>query len=111
MNVKLKLSIQIFTFLKDKASRMDTNFSYTEGAIINTDFNFLHEEQATINTDFKFLENVPNEVLCNPIKQTDFHVFVGGVELEDTDLVLSSISITNTVGEKSQAFFYPSKAT
>lgn len=39
----------------------------------------------------------------NPIKQTDFHVYVDGVEF--TDVELDSINIYHTIGEKSTAGF------
>lgn len=44
-----------------------------------------------------------NELASKPIKQTDFHVYVDGVEF--TDVELDSIRIYHTVGEKSTAGF------
>jgi len=94
-----------FTFLEQDTVRMDTSFDFTEAEFLDTDFKFLSQEQILLQTDFKFLEDAFDTVACNPIKRTDFHVFIDNVELVSTDLDLKSININDTVGEQSEASF------
>ena len=92
---------------------MDSDFNAINSFRMDSDFQVLAEQTFLVNSDFKCITKPvvappptvnPLDVI-EPIKLTDFQVFINGVELEDTDLVLNSISITHSQSEESRASF------
>ena len=92
---------------------MDSDFNIIDTFKMNSDFRVLAQQTFLISSDFKCITKPivappptvnPLDVI-EPIKLTDFQVFINGIELEDTDLVLDSISITHSQSEQSSAFF------
>lgn len=90
-------------FIAPQFFTLDSSFNLIEVAKMDCNFNLLSEETATMTCDFKLISNPVNEI--EPIGLQDFHVFIDNVELENTDLVLESISITHTIDEESEATF------
>ncbi len=92
---------------------MDSDFNVIDTFKMDSDFQVLAQQTFLVNSDFKCITKPlvlppptvnPLDVI-EPIKLTDFQVFVNAVELEDTDLVLSSISISHSQSEQSSATF------
>ncbi len=92
---------------------MDSDFNVINTFKMDSDFQVLAEQTFIVDTDFKCITKPtvpppptvsPLDVL-EPIKLTDYQVFVDSVELEDTDLILDSISITHSESEQSRATF------
>ena len=73
------------------------------GAFVGMDMRFRITVTDSVACDVRFLQTNYDSVSLNPIKQTDFHVFVNGTEL--TDVTLDSIEIAHTADEKSVATF------
>lgn len=94
-----------FQYLQEIQTIINNQFHYLdEGVgIINNDFQYLQTDSTLINNDFKYIATDFSQLV--PIAQTDFHVFINNVELGNTDVNLSSISIIHTVGEQSEATF------
>jgi hypothetical protein len=88
---------------------LDSDFNIVEIFRIDSNFNALSQQFFTIATDFKCLtkEAVPITSIddITPINLTDFQVFIDSIELDNTDLILDSISITHSVAEQSRASF------
>ena len=93
--------------------KIDSNFNIVSAFKLDSDFTALSYQYYKMNSDFKCLtkETVPiisiDDII--PINLQDYQVFIDSVELEDTDLVLESISITHSVGEESRASFQLSR--
>jgi len=92
---------------------MDSDFNVINSFKMDSDFQVLAQQTFLVNTDFKCITKPvvtppptvnPLDVI-EPIKLTDFQVFVNAVELEDTDLILNSITITHSQSEQSRASF------
>ena len=92
---------------------MDSDFNIIDTFKMDSDFQVLAQQTFLVNSDFKCITKPvvtppptinPLDVI-EPIKLTDFQVFVNGAELEDTDLILNSISITHSQSEQSRASF------
>lgn len=68
-----------------------------------TDIRILTEQTNNISTDIRFLISNPYTESYEPIKRTDFEVYINGIKIDDVNL--ESISIYHVVGEKSKANF------
>ncbi len=93
--------------------QMESDFNVINTFKMDSDFQVLAQQTFQMASDFKCITKPvvvppptvsPLDVL-EPIKLTDFQVFVNSVELEDTDLILDSISITHSESEQSRASF------
>lgn len=105
-----------FNALSEEVFPIEANFNIVDNFIINSNFNVLADTRFNINSDFKCLtkEIVPLNPISPvddiiPINLEDFQVFLNSVELENTDLILNSISIVHSVSEESRASFQLSR--
>jgi hypothetical protein len=94
-----------FRTRKSEQTLINTWFETLQGLKINTDFRTLKQESKLINTDLRFNLQEYSEIPLYPIARTDFHVYIGGIELTDNDLKLDSIRINHTVDNRSTAEF------
>jgi hypothetical protein len=92
-----------FRTRKETGELIETFFGTLKGSKINTDFRTRKETNSQINTDLRFLKSEYDEII--PLARTDFHVFIGGLELGDDDLILSSIRINSVADNKANASF------
>jgi hypothetical protein len=81
---------------------ISTRVNFLNYATVGSDVRFLQTNNAAVGMDIRFISEA-FATLQTPIARTDFHVFIGGVEL--TDVKLDSITIRHTVDEKSEATF------
>ena len=102
-----------FQVIAPRQFQIDSDFNIIDTFKIDSDFQVIAQQIFSINTDFKCITKPtipppptvsPLDVL-EPIKLTDFQVFINSVELEDTDLILDSISIIHSESQKSRASF------
>ena len=93
--------------------QIESDFNIIDTFKMGSDFQVLAQQTFLVDSDFKCITKPvvappptvnPLDVI-EPIKLTDFQVFVNAVELEDTDLVLNSITITHSESEQSTASF------
>jgi len=102
-----------FTCLTQQQFKLESNFNIVSAFKIDSSFTALSTQTFKMNSDFKCLtkELTPITSVDDivPINLEDYQVFVDSVELEDTDLILNSISITHSVGEESRASFQLSR--
>jgi len=94
-----------FRTRKSEQSLINTWFETLQGLKINTDFRTLKQEAELINTDLRFNLKPYTEIPLYPLARTDFHVYIGGIQLTDNDLKLDSIRINHTVDNRSTAEF------
>ncbi len=98
-----------FTCLAPQTFKLDSAFNIVNAFKLDSNFNALSYQFYKMNSDFKCLTKELTPITSvddvEPIKLEDFQVFINNVELEDTDLILNSISITHSVGEESSASF------
>ena len=92
-----------FGMRKETNELIETSFGTLKGAKINTEFGMRKTTFSQINTLLGFLKSEYDEII--PLTRTDFHVFIGGIELGDDDLILSSIRINLVADNKANAFF------
>jgi hypothetical protein len=92
-----------FRTRKETSELIETFFGTLKGSKINTDFRTRKETNSQINTDLRFLKSEYDEII--PLARTDFHVFIGGLELGDDDLILNSIRINLVADNKANASF------
>lgn len=85
----------------------DLTFNAIEAQYFESDIQVLAYVKTVINCDFKCLTAEIDNI--DPIKRTDFHVYLDGIELGNTDIDLSSIIINHNIGEKSTARFILSR--
>lgn len=90
-----------FTALSTKLETLDSSFNCLEGILIDTDIQVLQTVKFLMNSDFKCLTAVLEDI--EPIKMTDFEVYLDNVLLANTDVDLSSIAISHVIDEKSTA--------
>ena len=110
--------------------QLESDFNIIETFKMDSNFQVLSEITFQISSDFKCLDKQEAEVFppsppdpspppapspitpldtINPINLTDYQVFIDSVELEDTDLILNSISMTHSQSEQSTATFQLSR--
>lgn len=102
-----------FQAISQKQFTLDSDFRTVLTFKMDSDFQVLSQQTFRLDSDFKCLTKpaVTPPVTVNPldtiepIKLTDFQVFINSIELEDTDLILNSISITHSAGKESRASF------
>jgi len=98
-----------FTCLAPNNFIMDSSFNIVSAFKMDSAFTALSYSYFKMGSDFKCLpkQTVPivtvNDI--TPIDLQDCHIYIDDVELEDTDVVLSSGMITISVGEESNATF------
>lgn len=89
--------------------KIDSFFNIVSAFKLDSNFQALSYTYYKIKSDFKCLTKqlIPITSVddIDPIKLTDFQVFIDSIELGNTDLILDSISITHSTGEESQASF------
>ena len=119
-----------FTCLAPHTFKLDSNFNIVSAFKMDSAFTALSYNYFKMNSDFKCLTKQEVPVFpdpppdpdppvsptpitpvdtIEPIKLEDYQVFVNSVELENTDLILNSISITHSVGQESRASFQLSR--
>ena len=98
-----------FTCLSPKQFKIPSSFNIIDVFKMDSAFTALSEITFKMKSDFKCLTKELSPITSIddivPINLEDYQVFVDSVELEDTDLVLNSISITHSEGEESRASF------
>ena len=115
-----------FRVIAPQQFKIDSDFNIIATFKMDSDFQVLAQQTFLVNTDFKCLTKIevivfppsppdpspppsPSTIIpldtIKPIKLTDFQVFINSVELEDTDLILDSISIIHSESEQSSASF------
>jgi len=94
-----------FRTRKSEQSLINTWFETLHGIKINSDFRTLKQEAELINTDLRFNIKPYTEIPLYPLARTDFHVYIGGIQLTDNDLKLDSIRINHTADSRSTAEF------
>lgn len=102
-----------FTALSPKTFKIHSDFNTVNIFRLTSAFNCLSQQTFKMHSDFKCLTKptvtppigVNRLDVIEPIKETDYHVFLDNVELENTDIVLNSIVITHSIGEESRASF------
>jgi len=84
---------------------MNNEFNYLDSGspIINNNFQYLQTNATIINNDFKYLTSEFSQL--TPLAQEDFHIYIDSIELGNTDLDLTSISIRHIVDAQSEAKF------
>lgn len=96
----LSMNIQI---IRQANALMDIDIRTLQGGIFGTNLQCLETRTHSLGLEIRVLADPFDEIALDPIKQSDFHVLVNGVELADIDL--SSIEIYHAIGEKSTARF------
>lgn len=98
-----------FQVLSERVFRLDSDFNIVSAFKMDSTFTALAYQTFKMDSDFKCLTEQLSPITSVddiiPINLEDYQVFVNSVELEDTDLILDSISITHSVGEESRATF------
>jgi hypothetical protein len=87
----------------DTVRYINTNFRTQEGRTLNTNLTTLTDTQAMLRTSLVILTEDYNAL--SPIGREAFDIRIDGVSLDARDLDLSSIKITHSIGERSQALF------
>ncbi len=106
-----------FQVISPQQFLIDSDFNIINTFKMDCDFQVLSEVTFLVATDFKTLTKptVPIPPSSNivdsidPIDLLDFQVFIDNVELEDTDLILNSITITHSEAQQSNASFQLSR--
>lgn len=92
---------------------IDTEFHLIQSIQLDTDIRVIATNTFNIDCDVKVLDpevstapsgTEPLDAII-PVKLTDYHIYLDSVELENTDLILESITVTHTIDAKSQATF------
>ncbi len=96
----LAMDIQV---LQRITVKMDIDIRAIQGGILRSDIQCLQTNKGPLGLDIRVLTDSFDEIAANPIKQTDFHVYINGSEMADVDL--ASIRIYHAIGEKSTATF------
>ncbi len=96
----LATNIQVLQRLSRK---LDLDIRILQGGMLGINIQCLETIKSGLGLDIRVLTDSFDEIAANPIKQTDFHVYINGVEMTDVDL--STIRIYHAIGEKSTATF------
>jgi hypothetical protein len=86
-------------------SIVGTNIHTVNGAMVSTDIRCSALVNSSIGCDIRCIDEAFADLSITPISRPDFHVFIDDTELTGEDVQLSSIEITHTADEKSQATF------
>lgn len=97
---QLSTNIQVLQQVKKS---LDMDVRTLQGGKLASNIQCLETIKGSLGLDIRVLTDAFDQIAANPIKQTDFHVYINGVEIEDVDL--SSIKIYHAIGEKSTATF------
>ncbi len=103
-----------FTCLAPIEFKMDSDFNIVSAFKMDSDFTALSYQTFKMASAFNCFDYQPASPISSvddviPANLEDYQVFIDSVELEDTDLILNSISITHSVGEESTASFQLSR--
>jgi hypothetical protein len=99
-----------FTCLAPQTFKLETDFNIVSAFEIDSAFTALSYSFFKMGSAFNCFDYQPASPITTvddvtPIDLQDCHIFIDDVELEDTDVVLSSVTITLGVGEESNATF------